>query len=41
MMTVVQHLIALDPEEESPEGKLLTAMADYIEPYEKKHFPFS
>lgn len=39
MMTVLEYLVALDPETESPEGKLLNAMADYREPYEKRHYP--
>jgi len=35
----VEHLIALDPTPNTPEGGRLEMLATLVEDYEKKHFP--
>jgi len=34
-----EYLVALDPEKDSPEGKLLRTLAAAVENYERENFP--
>jgi hypothetical protein len=36
---VTDYLVDIDPDSATPEGRLLMAMTDYLEEYEKKHYP--
>ena len=38
-LAAVQALVEMDPAPETPEGKMLTALAAAVEEYEKAEFP--
>jgi hypothetical protein len=40
MLRTMERLVELDPPNDSPEGKLLSNLADALGEYEKRYFPF-